>query len=199
MADVDITPPDVSGNTVSPQAYVYVIAAGDEVVKIGVAKNVCRRLKGLQTGHNKKLSIAYEIACVRRDHAYAIECRAHRLLKEKLMGGEWFSVSAEEANAAVQKAIAELNHEERIRKEEMSKMRRYSPPTVIAAEPWMRDPIDAVSFLATREGELKTEYLVDFGHCIIFVRCGKDRKTGERTFMTNDVTHLYLQEEGAAP
>jgi hypothetical protein len=198
MVVPDIPPLDVSGNPVSQKAYVYIISAGDEAVKIGVAKNVQRRLKGLQTGHCKKLSIAYEIALAGRDRAYAVECRAHRLLKEKLMEGEWFAVSPEEANAAVSKAISDLNEEERLRKEEMMKVPKYVPPEVIQAEPWMRGPIDAVSFLTSQKGELKKEYLIDFGDCIIFVACGKDRKTGERTFMTNDVTHLYLQEEGAA-
>ena len=62
MTSADIPSPDGSGNTVSPQACVYVIAAADEEVKIGVAKNVRRRLKGLQTGHSRRLFIAYEIA-----------------------------------------------------------------------------------------------------------------------------------------
>ena len=64
----------------------------------------------------------------------------------------------------------------------------HVPPEIIQAEPWMPDPMDVVSFLAKRKGELKREYLVDFGDCNIAVVCGKDRKTGERTSVTNDVT-----------
>jgi predicted GIY-YIG superfamily endonuclease len=198
MVESDITPSHVLGNTVSPQAYVYVIAAGDEAVKIGVAKNVRLRLKGLQTGHSKKLTIAYEFPFAGRDQAYAIECRAHKLLKARLMEGEWFSVSPEEAKAVVEKAIADHEQERLRKKEELAKLRGYTPPTIIQAEPWMRDAIDAVSFLARQEGELKKEYLVDFGDTMISVACGKDRKTGERTFMTNDVTPWYIRGEDAA-
>jgi hypothetical protein len=60
----------------------------------------------------------------------------------------------------------------------------------------MCDPIDAVMLAAGQE-ELKREYLVDFGHCIIFVACFRDKKTGGRTFMTNDVTRWYVKDQAA--
>jgi hypothetical protein len=178
-------------------AYVYVISAGTEAVKIGVARDPNNRLKSLQTGHFKKLSVAYEIAFAGRDEAYAVECRVHRLLKAQLMEGEWFAVSPEEAKEAVERVISDIQ-EARIRKEEMLKASRYVPPEVIQAAPGMRDPIDAVHHAAKRDGEMKTEYLVDFGDCIVFVHCGKNRKTGERVFMTNDVTHWYIGKGCAA-
>ncbi len=198
MADADISAPEVSGYTVSKQTYVYLITAGDDVVKIGVAKNVLRRLKGLQTGHYEKLSIAYNIGFPRRDVAYAVECRAHRLLKEYLMEGEWFAVSLDKARVAIEQAITDLAEERWRKQQESDKAPRYVRPEIIQAEPWMRDPIDAVSFLAKREGGLKKEYVIAFRDCVISVACRKDRRTGETFYMTNDVTGWYLRKEGQA-
>ena len=111
MTSADITPLDGSGKKVSPQAYVYVIAAEGEAVKIGVAKNIQRRLNALQIGHPRRLSVAHEFMCVDRVEAYAVESRSHRLLKQHHMSGEWFGVSPEAAKAAADKAFTNLKEE----------------------------------------------------------------------------------------
>jgi hypothetical protein len=202
MADADIPPPDASGNAVSPQAYVYVIASGEEVVKIGVAKNTQGRLRGLQTAHSRKLSVMYEVACCDRSEAYAIEGRAHDALRASALEGEWFAVSPGEAMAAVQQAMRDIREEQR-RKEvsakskaesEVKALPTYVGPEVIQAEPWMRDPMDVIRFVCGKEDEAKEEYLINFGDCILFVACRRERETGERFFFMNDVSRWYMRE-----
>jgi predicted GIY-YIG superfamily endonuclease len=198
MVDPDIPSSDSSGNPVSSQAYVYVIAAGSEAAKIGIAKNVQSRLKSLQTGQHRKLVIAHEIAFSDRCDAYAVECRAHRILKGELMEGEWFAVSPEEARQAIDQAIKDLREERERRKQVEKEARAYVAPEWIEAPPWVKDGIDAVSFVVSRgiTGD-KKEYLVDTGDTIIFVSCRKDPKTDDVISFSNDVTHLYVAEQVA--
>jgi hypothetical protein len=95
-------------------------------------------------------------------------------------------------------AITNMRDEQRREKEEAKEAGHFIAPDVIHAEPWMRDPIDAVQHLAAGDGELKTKCLVVFEHCVIYVHCGKDQRTSGRTFTTNDVTQWYMRDEDAA-
>ncbi len=58
----DIPVPESLGKTDSQRIHVYVIAAENDAVKIGVAKNVVRRLEALRTGQHRKLSIFDQVA-----------------------------------------------------------------------------------------------------------------------------------------
>jgi hypothetical protein len=195
MVDVDIPSPDDSGKTVSPQTHVYVITAESDAVKIGVAKNVPRRLKELQTGQHRKLSIFHEHQCSRAD-AYAIECRAHRVLKEHLMEGEWFSVPAEDGKRAVERAISDLD-DERQKKAEESKSKGpvYEPPLIVEMPGERADELSAFD-IARRVAPDKKEVVVLFEDRAIFVARGADnKKTGSPTYLVNDVTRWYIQDK----
>ncbi len=207
MADADILAAGDSGNTNPPEAYVYVITAGDEAVKVGVARATWRRLKELQTGHYKKLSIAHQIGFFALEEAYAIEHLAHKLLAAARLEGEWFRVSPEEAKAAIERAISKRRHEQFLRDEaernaaraaEESLPHVYLGPEITQAPAWAFDANDVIR-LILQEKEPKTEYLFNFGDCVIFVGCRKDEETGERHFFMNDVSCWHMQEEDGSP
>jgi hypothetical protein len=193
----DIPAPESSGNS---EAYVYVIHAEDGDVKIGVAKNAWNRLKGLQTAHSRKLSIFYKIGCLSRVEAYAIESRAHKILENRALEGEWFSASPEDARAAVERAIcdmrAEREREEKAAARVKAKIegKTYIDPEITPAESWMRDAGDVIKFVLAQK-EPKEEYLFSFGDCVIFVGCRRQKETGEWFFFMNDVSRWYMREE----
>lgn len=206
MAEIDIASPEGSGNADFPQTFVYVIAAGSDAVKIGIAKDVQRRMKELQTGHYHRLSVFRQIACLSRCEAFAIENRAHKLLAANALEGEWFSVSPDVAAAAVERVISEMEVE-RGRKEEaarnVSKIEVeaapvYLGPDITPAEPWMRDPMALLRFLVEQKVDRRKEYLFDFGDCVIFVGHRKEPAASEHLFFMNDVTRWHVREEDRA-
>jgi Meiotically up-regulated gene 113 len=103
MTSADIASPEVSGNTDYPPTYVYVISAGEAAVKVGLATRPAERLSALQTAHYQHLTLFYSIACTAHE-AVEVERRAHQILKDKRLSGEWFSVTPEEAKSAVDRA-----------------------------------------------------------------------------------------------
>ena len=104
MTSADITPPDVSGNTIPGKAYVYAIAAGGDAIKIGKAKNPASRLKDLQTSHHQPLELLYSLECM-EEESVAVEREAHYLLRRYRLQGEWFKVSEHDAKSAICQAI----------------------------------------------------------------------------------------------
>jgi len=75
--------------------FVYVI--GDPVknlVKIGVAQDVNKRLKQLQTGNSTELEVLW-VSCV-CSNAYKVESIAHKKFEEHKILNEWFLVSVSE-------------------------------------------------------------------------------------------------------
>lgn len=116
MADPHISPPDISGNPVyqfskgPPKAYVYVIAAGEEAVKVGRARDPKQRLRELQTSHYQRLSIVH-VRGFSEVEAAALERRAHQVLAEYRMTGEWFKVKPQTALEAIEAAIETISRE----------------------------------------------------------------------------------------
>jgi hypothetical protein len=104
MADADIPPPNVSGNSDSRKAYVYAISAGADVTKIGKATNPANRLKELQTSHHLTLVLLYSLECM-AEEAAAVEREAHYLLRRYRLEGEWFRVSGEDAQRTICQAL----------------------------------------------------------------------------------------------
>lgn len=68
--------------------YVYFISDG-RYCKIGVAKNVIKRLGQLQTGNSQKLNI---IKVIETHVPYLIENALHEFLKSKRINGEWYDI-----------------------------------------------------------------------------------------------------------
>lgn len=87
--------------------HVYVIAgAPDGPSKIGVARNMEKRCRELQTGHPAALSVLFGLRGT-RDEVYAIEARAHKALDRKRAHGEWFFVAPAEAAEVIVTAAVE--------------------------------------------------------------------------------------------
>lgn len=70
---------------------VYFISDGD-FVKIGKANNVEKRLKVLQTGNPKPLTIINIIECGDCKKAYELEFFLHKMLKPLKVNGEWYKL-----------------------------------------------------------------------------------------------------------
>lgn len=62
-------------------------------VKIGVASNVEKRLKTIQTGCPYNLTILNAILCYSENQAYAIEKYIHERFKKENTSGEWFKMN----------------------------------------------------------------------------------------------------------
>lgn len=86
------------------QAYVYVIAAKDGPVKVGIAADAASRCAMLQTGNAADLTVVHKVE-VERAAARLIERYAHDLLSADRVRGEWFDVDPADAIAAVDAAL----------------------------------------------------------------------------------------------
>lgn len=69
-------------------AYIYFITDG-VYVKIGVATNLDKRLKGLQTGNPRELKILYSFFT---EWPYVVEAKLHKKYKHKHIRCEWFDI-----------------------------------------------------------------------------------------------------------
>ena len=66
-----------------------------ESIKIGVSTNIGKRMKGVQTGHPKRLNCIWRFYTgTSRTHAYKMEKKLHRVCKKHKLVGEWFSIEA---------------------------------------------------------------------------------------------------------
>lgn len=76
-------------NILTMSSYIYIISNG-EAFKVGLSKDPKRRVRQLQTGNPKKLSLEY---CVEIEEAPVkiLESIMHRYLKLNHLSGEWFS------------------------------------------------------------------------------------------------------------
>lgn len=73
--------------------YVYIVGNRTaRMYKVGIAKDVNARLRQIQTGSPFKLSIISAAEC---ENPRDIEKRAHALLKDFRVQGEWFHCSQE--------------------------------------------------------------------------------------------------------
>jgi predicted GIY-YIG superfamily endonuclease len=70
---------------------VYFLRAGNRgAIKIGIAKNVDRRIAALQAGNAFKLNLLASIPCINRKQAESLEGRLHRFFSKQRIRGEWF-------------------------------------------------------------------------------------------------------------
>ena len=72
-------------------ASVYFITDGS-YVKIGVAIDIKKRIKQLQTGNARKLFLLMKIEFSNGGPAYAAETDLHEMFKDKSKNGEWFRI-----------------------------------------------------------------------------------------------------------
>lgn len=81
--------------------YIYVLRSETGPAKIGTATRPWLRIGSLRTGSPVPLAVEYLVRCVDARLAEGIEGAAHKILHARRQNGEWFSVSPEEAVAAI--------------------------------------------------------------------------------------------------
>ena len=81
--------------TAKPPCYVYFILNYDsQAIKIGIAKNVKRRLASLQTSSSSKLELLSTIKTNDVNKARKLEQSLHQQFGELCVRGEWFKAQA---------------------------------------------------------------------------------------------------------
>ena len=96
--------------------FVYVVGSATGPQKIGIAGNVERRLRSVQTGSHVPIVLAFSAETEGDGIAEQVENYAHWILREKRLHGEWFDVTPSEAKAAVSNAAAAVAKGEKIEK-----------------------------------------------------------------------------------
>lgn len=73
--------------------YIYFIQEGNShYYKVGRSNNPIERLKALQTGNRRKLSLYRTIACRDFSSACRLETNLHKYLAGQRDGGEWYKL-----------------------------------------------------------------------------------------------------------
>jgi len=99
----DLTTLALHKNTSLPFCYLVSIE-GMDLCKVGSTGNIRSRLGGYQTGLPFKIDLAYAVSAPNNGAHMVIEKRAHCLLRERLVRGEWFACTDAEAIAAIRDA-----------------------------------------------------------------------------------------------
>lgn len=86
------------------------IAAGEQAIKVGIARDPIARLKKLQTGSFRLLELSATVECNERDCSI-VEARAHANLEDRRLKGEWFAATKEEGMLAIRHAIESIDLE----------------------------------------------------------------------------------------
>lgn len=87
-----------------PESWVYVIGVpGASVVKIGVARDVESRLRGIQNGNPAKLEVLW-----RTPGSYDLEGELHKKFRRFRKQGEWFDFKESNPVACVALVVAHL-------------------------------------------------------------------------------------------
>ena len=73
---------------------VYVMQDADSRIKIGKSVEPEKRLKSIQTGQGRKVSLIREYRYPNEDTAFTVESSLHRRLSRFRLMGEWFSPEA---------------------------------------------------------------------------------------------------------
>lgn len=87
--------------------FVYVIGCAGHPVKVGIAVDVERRLKALQTGFPHRLRVYYHVEVGDR-MARQVERECHVRLDAYRLNGEWFDIDPRDAFLVVQGVINEF-------------------------------------------------------------------------------------------
>lgn len=79
----------------TPEKFWLYAIRSDDAVKLGVSNNPSKRLKTLQTSHNKKLRVVWRYYVGNdRKEATKLEKKLHRFCNEHHQRGEWFDLFA---------------------------------------------------------------------------------------------------------
>lgn len=75
--------------------YVYLLKTPENIYKIGVAKNVDKRIKSLQTGSADKIILVDKFLS---EYPFKIESTLHRKYSNNNIKGEWYYLTNENIN-----------------------------------------------------------------------------------------------------
>lgn len=84
----------------------YVMGEADGPRKIGIARDVRKRLHAIRSSSLLEASVLHEREL--GDDAWRVEAHAHKLLKAQRIRGEWFDVTTEAAIAAIEAALLKV-------------------------------------------------------------------------------------------
>lgn len=84
-------------------SFVYLIASGRNIIKVGMAKDVGKRVRALQTGGPFEMQVIHKIE-VGADNVAALEKLIHKCLRSYRIRGEWFRIERETAIRIAQRA-----------------------------------------------------------------------------------------------
>lgn len=80
-------------------AFVYLLKIQENgIYKIGVSKNVEKRVKQLQTGNTEQI---YLVNKFHSNYPYKIESYLHNIYKSNTISGEWFYLSDDDVNSFI--------------------------------------------------------------------------------------------------
>jgi len=91
-------------------AYVYCIGGRNGPFKVGIARNVERRLRNLQNGNPRKLEIHRAFSVANMVFAREIEAASHEAMAATRRAGEWFATTLENIEASIRTAADALGH-----------------------------------------------------------------------------------------
>lgn len=92
-------------------SFVYLIASGRDIIKVGKAIDVRKRVRGLQTASPFHMQIIHTIE-VSAKHVLALERLIHKRLKRYHMRGEWFKVERDTAIGIAQRAANQFGKDQ---------------------------------------------------------------------------------------
>jgi hypothetical protein len=85
------------------ESFIYVISSG-AAVKIGYSEDPSRRLRQLQTGHERKVELAHQEP-VPAEQASKLERLVHEANRHHRIQGEWFDLSIDDAKLEIEYAL----------------------------------------------------------------------------------------------
>lgn len=98
-------------------AFIYLIASGRNIIKVGMATDVRQRVMELQIGTPFNLQVLHKIE-VAAEYALKLEKLIHRRLKRYRMRGEWFRVEHDIAIRIAERAANQFAKDVTIANEE---------------------------------------------------------------------------------
>ena len=135
---------------------VYALREENGIVKIGMSDNLPWRIETLQRGRNP-LTLLGKVELADRKEARAVERTAHYLLRQMRESGEWFDVTDEQVESAINDALKHIYDGN-----EPPSEGGPNPPVVVRIPPTLLARLDAYRVGKTRPQairELLEEYL----------------------------------------
>lgn len=77
------------------KGFVYLLKIPEGIYKIGVSKNVDKRIKQLQTGNTEEITLVEKFES---NYPYKVESSLHRRYNYDNIKGEWFYLTDEQVN-----------------------------------------------------------------------------------------------------